>query len=95
MNVVSKRGLTELADGKRIDADTMEELQSWYRTARRATWMNLIDVRQDFSDADQLGSVLIFNVRHNRYRLIVTTEFSRGLMFIKTFLTHKEYDKKG
>lgn len=94
MNVISKRGLTEMAEGKRVGSDAMDELQSWYRTARRATWMNLIDVRQDFADVDQIGNVLVFNVRHNRYRLIVRAVYPKQKLYVKALLTHKEYDRE-
>lgn len=94
MNVISKRGLMEFAKAKRVDSETTNELSEWHRSAHAAVWRNLMDVRRDFPGADQVGAVVIFNVRHNRFRLITRVEFSKGLMFVKALLTHKEYDRE-
>jgi mRNA-degrading endonuclease HigB of HigAB toxin-antitoxin module len=54
----------------------------------------LIDVRRDFRDADQVGKVLIFNVRRNTYRMMVkVVDYRSKLLMVKDFLTHKEYGK--
>jgi mRNA interferase HigB len=94
VNVVSKRGLMELAKSKKVDSETMNELKAWFRAAHAAAWRNLGDVRKDFPATDQAGSALIFNVRHNRYRLIARVEFSKRLVFVKALLAHKEYDRE-
>jgi len=94
VNVISKRGLADLAKAKRADSGTLIELEVWYRTARAAGWRSLVDVRKDYTDADQVGSALVFNIRNNRYRLIARVEFSKRLMFVKALLTHKEYDRE-
>ena len=36
----------------------------------------------------------MFNIRHNRYRLIVYPAFSRRKLYVKALLSHKEYDRK-
>lgn len=46
-----------------------------------------------FPDADQFRSLLIFNVRHNRYRLIVKVDYRANLIMVKEFLTHSHYTK--
>ena len=94
MNVISKRGLMELAESKKVDSETRSELKAWFRAAHAAAWRSLVDVRQDFPAADQVGTALIFNVRHNRYRLIARVQFSKRLVFVKALLTHKEYDRE-
>jgi mRNA interferase HigB len=94
VNVISKRGLLEMAKGKRVDNETLDELNAWFHAAHVAAWRSLADVRRDFADADQVGSALIFNIRHNRYRLIVRAEFSVRLMLVKALLTHNEYDRE-
>jgi mRNA interferase HigB len=39
-----------------------------------------------------IGPLAIFNIRHNRYRLIVRMQFETQRVYIKEFLTHAEYD---
>ena len=94
MNVISKRGLMELAESKKVDSETRSELKTWFRAAHAAAWRSLMDVRKDFPATDQVGTALIFNVRHNRYRLIARVQFSKRLVFVKALLTHKEYDRE-
>ncbi|MGA3023681.1 MAG: type II toxin-antitoxin system HigB family toxin [Bryobacteraceae bacterium] len=91
MNVISKRGLMERA---RKHPATAGELAIWYGIARRAEWSRLEDVRADFPSADQVGRVLVFNVRWNAFRLIVTVDYPTKRLFVKALLTHKEYDRK-
>lgn len=83
-----------MAAALRIDQDTREELESWYRVARNASWRSLDDVRGHFPSADRIGAVLVFNVRHNRYRLIVRHAMPEPWLYIKALLSHKEYERK-
>ncbi len=53
-----------------------------------------MDVRADFPSADQVGDALVFNVRHNRYRLIVVAVYRVQKLYVKALLTHKEYDRE-
>ena len=91
VNVISKRGLMLEAKKHR---ETFPALENLYRTARKAKWHGLHDVRQQFPSADQVGSVLIFNVLGGNYRLITTVNYSRQHLFVKALLTHQEYDRK-
>lgn len=92
--MISKRGLKELAGQKRVDHDTFNALDGWFRIAQKAEWRNVADVQADFPSVDQVGSVLIFNIRHNRYRLIVFVVYPKQKLYLKALLTHKEYDRK-
>ena len=74
--------------------DVQSETLSWYQIARRADWASLADVRAHFPDADLVGELLVFNIRRNRYRLIVFPVFSRARLYVKALLTHKEYDRQ-
>lgn len=76
-------------------ADAAEELLRWTKAASHAVWRDLGEVRLHFPDADQYKSLLIFNIRHNHYRLIVKVDYRAKLLMVKEFLTHKEYDRGG
>ena len=92
MNVVSKRGLKQLLKGK--SSDVVTEALNWYKTASTAKWECLEDVRVQYPAADQVGDVLIFNIRFNRYRLIVFAVYPKQKLYLKALLTHKEYDRE-
>jgi mRNA interferase HigB len=91
VHVISKAGLTDLLKGKSKDVEV--EALAWFHIARAAEWKNFPEVRQTFADADLVGRLLVFNIRRNRYRLIVYPVFSRLKLYVKALLTHKEYDK--
>ena len=67
---------------------------AWYRVAKRAKWSCFEDVRRDFHSSDQVGSLLIFNLRGNAYRLIARTVYPTGRLDIKALLSPAEYDSK-
>jgi mRNA interferase HigB len=60
VNVISATTLKRYAADH---ADAAGELMRWKKTAKHAIWRSLNDVRQQFPDADQYGSLLIFNIR--------------------------------
>ncbi|MCP5109742.1 MAG: type II toxin-antitoxin system HigB family toxin [bacterium] len=91
MNVVSRRGLID-ATGRHPDA--LDEVLTWYKIARKATWKGLHEVRRTYPTVDQVGDVLIFNIRGNRYRLITRVSYQAGRLYVKGLLTHSEYDRK-
>jgi len=90
VNVISKRGLFQRAARY---ADARSALQVWFDTAVEAEWKNLEDVRKSFPATDMTGDLAIFNIRGNRYRLIVRMGFQYRRVYVKEFLTHAEYDK--
>jgi mRNA interferase HigB len=90
VNVISKRGLLKFT-AKCPDAEI--ESLDWYRVACAANWSCFADVRRTFPIADLIGEVLVFNLGHNRYRLITTVFFATRELYIKALLTHKEYDR--
>ena len=70
------------------------ELEIWYTIAKQAEWRSLTDVRVNYRSADLVGRLLIFNLLHNKYRLIVRGNFRGQALFVKAVLTHDEYNRK-
>src|SRR5438270_694920 len=92
MNVISKRGLLGCAVQHR---DALAVLMHWHKVARAAKWSHLAEVRRDFPSADQVGKVLIFDVKGNAYRLVTCVDYAKQRVFVKALMTHAEYDRKG
>lgn len=92
MNVISSTTIKRYAA---VHVDAADELLAWTKAASRSVWKDLNDVRRSFPDADQYKSLLIFNVRHNCYRLIVKADYRAKLLLVKEFLTHNEYARGG
>ena len=78
-----------------LHADAAEELLRWNKAAIHAVWRDLHEVRLHFPDADQYKSLLISNIRHNYYRLIVKADYRAKLLMFKVFLSHQEYTRGG
>lgn len=94
MHVISRPKLREFA---KRHADARSWIESWWRVATSARWENLADVRRVFLSADQVGRCLVFNACGNNYRLIVRVsyadQYQRGMLLVKHFLPHTEYDR--
>ena len=91
MHVISYRKLKEFIIKH---GDAKEPLDSWFKLASKAVWLNLLDVQKVFSSAEAVGNFTVFNIKGNKYRLIVSIDYTKQLIFIKYVLTHAEYDKE-
>ena len=91
MHVISRCGLIDAAAKH---ADALDQILAWYKVVRRASWKGLHDVRRQFPSADQVGDVLIFNIKGNHYRLITRVNYQVGRIYVKAVLTHAEYNRK-
>ena len=68
---------------------------------KSARWRNFEELRASFPDADDVDGFVVFNIRHNRYRLIVAVHYAKridrrltlGHVYIGSFMAHKEYDR--
>jgi mRNA interferase HigB len=83
---------TLLADAAQ-HPDAIAPLKSWYRTVKAEQWQNLEEVRKVYRDAEAVGNFTVFNIKGNKYRLIVSTNYEKQRIYYKYFLTHAEYDK--
>jgi mRNA interferase HigB len=87
-----KRFLEKLA-GHRDHRALETSLDAWYEEAVRADWKNPSDIKASFGSASFVGADrVVFNIKGNSYRLIVAVNYRRGILFIKWFGTHRQYD---
>jgi len=73
--------------------DVKNQIDSWNETVKKAEWQNLENVRNIYRDAEAVGNFTVFNIKGNKYRLIVGINYEQQIIFYKYFLTHAEYDK--
>lgn len=74
---------------------------SWIKIVKLARWRNFVELRTSFPDADDVDGFVVFNIKHNRYRLITAVHYAKtidrrltlGHVYIGAFLTHKDYDR--
>lgn len=91
MHVISYRRLREFTEKH---ADSRDALDDWYRIAVKASWSNLVEVQTVFPKAEAVSNFTVFNIKGNRYRLIVSIDYEGQLIYLKYVLTHAEYDKE-
>ena len=93
MRIVSHRRLVEFYSSEG-HGDSQAALERWYNMAEAAEWKNLSDIKVDFPSTDYVGNQhYVFNIRGNKYRLVVVVKFTIGHIFIRYVGTHSEYDK--
>ena len=92
MHVFSKSAWREVVQK---DHTLEGPISEWYKIAKAAEWQNLVDVRRVYPHADYVEPYTVFNLRGNKYRLIVKIEYRRQMIFVKHLLTHEEYDRGG
>lgn len=93
MRIISHRKLKEFYETPGRE-DSKVALERWYQIVEEAEWCNFSDIRTDFPDADYVGNQhYVFNIRGNKYRLVVVIEFTIGRLFVRFVGTHSEYDK--
>ena len=93
MRIVSHKRLREFYQIPGRE-DSKIALERWYEIADAAEWHSFADVKADFGDVDFVGNQhFVFNIRGNKYRLVVVIKFVMGYLFIRFVGTHDEYDK--
>lgn len=90
MHLIAIRKLRKDAN---VYPDVAQAIEAWYRVIKSAQWRNLEDVRLVYRDAEAVGNFTVFNIKGNKYRLIVGMDYQSQTVFYKYLLTHAEYDK--
>ncbi len=73
-------------------------LSGWLASARSAEWRTFGDVKRDYPSADGVKLpngrvVIVFNVKGNQCRLMVSVNYSEQTANVREVLTHAEYSK--
>jgi mRNA interferase HigB len=91
VRIISRKALRDFADEHK-DAET--PLDDWYRTAKRAHWINIVDVRRTYPHADAVGDFTVFNIGGNKYRLATHIKYPSRRIYIRHVMTHEEYSRE-
>ena len=84
----------KLKEASVLYPDVKEVVNNFYKKVGNSAWQNLIDVQQDYRDAESVGNFTVFNIKGNKYRLILDIDYEEQVAYFKYFLTHSEYDKE-
>lgn len=74
--------------------DARPALEFWYDTIEKTNFKSPNEVIKFFKNADMVGNGrIVFNITHNKYRLIAKFEYEKQFVFVRFLGTHTEYDK--
>jgi len=97
MRIIARRTLREFVAsraGHKDQSALKSALDAWFEEVRKARWKSTADVKRHYATASVVSAErAVFNVRGNRYRLIVSVDFEKQIVWIKWLGTHRDYDR--
>ncbi|MGB7503469.1 MAG: type II toxin-antitoxin system HigB family toxin [Azonexus sp.] len=70
-----------------------QPLKSWADEARKAMWAQPSEIKEQYRNASILKNRrVVFNIKGNDYRLVVSVAYQYQAVYVKFIGTHKEYD---
>ena len=73
--------------------DAEQPLKSWVDEVKKANWSQPADIKAQYRSASVLKNRrVVFNIKGNDYRIIVSVAYSVGFVYVKFIGTHKQYD---
>lgn len=91
MRIVSRKAIQ---DATAKHPEWGASLNAWYKIAKTADWNDFAELRNSWKRSDVVGRFVVFDVSHNRCRLIATVKYKWKMVYVRHVLSHAEYDKK-
>ncbi len=97
MRIIARRTLRTFVDklaGRKDQRAVGAALDAWYAEVSRTVWRNSAGVKRLYATASIVGADrIVFNIKGNDYRLVVSVDYEKSIVWIKWVGTHKEYDR--
>ncbi len=91
MRIISRKALRVFWEKH---SDARQSLQAWYVDVKKARWKSPADIKKVYRNASFVGNNrVVFNIKGNKYRVIVAVQYKFQLVFIRFVGTHQEYDR--
>ena len=91
MRIISKKVLREFWEKH---ADSEQQLKSWFQETNGVEWKNTKQIKKEYPSASFLAdNRVVFNIKGNKYRLIVKINYDYSMVWVRFIGTHAEYDK--
>lgn len=91
MRIISKKILREFWEKH---SDSQQQLKSWFQGAQNAEWKSPKTIKKEYPSASILEeNRVVFNIKGNKYRLIVKINYDYQMVWVRFIGTHAEYDK--
>jgi len=91
VRIISKKIIREFWE-KHTDSE--QQLKSWFQETNAIEWKNPKQIKKEYPSASFLpDNRVVFNIKGNKYRLIVKINYDYGMVWVRFIGTHAEYDK--
>ncbi|MEA3463609.1 MAG: type II toxin-antitoxin system HigB family toxin [Patescibacteria group bacterium] len=91
MKIVNRKVLD---DFKQKHVEVRSQVDAWEAETNAAGWNMPSDIKKRYAAASFLAdNHVVFNLKGNRYRLLVQVSFKNKIVFIKKIGSHNEYMK--
>ena len=69
-------------------------LETWHGVVKAARWQTPADMKATYGHASVLkGGRVVFNIAGNSFRMVAMIDYQRGIVRVRWFGTHAEYNK--
>jgi mRNA interferase HigB len=91
VRIISRKSLREFWEKH---PDAQQPLQAWYFDVKQCRWKGPADIKNTYRNASFLAdNRVVFNIKGNKYRVVVAVQYDFGIVYIRFAGTHKDYDK--
>ena len=91
MRIIARRTLREFWEKH---PNIRRSLEAWHADTKKADWQSPSDIKRIYRNASFVANNrVVFNIKGNQYRLIVSINYKHGIVYIRFIGTHSEYDK--
>ena len=74
--------------------DCEQQLKSWHQEAVKESWKTPNYIKSNFPTSSIIAdNRIVFNIKGNKYRLVVKINYDFGIIWIRFIGTHAQYDK--
>ncbi len=90
MRVIAIKKLQEFGERH---TDSRQPLLAWYNEVKKENWDTPNDVKLRYPSASILrGNRVVFNIKGNKYRLVVEVNYSKQVVYVKFVGSHQQYN---
>ena len=97
MRIIARRTLRAFVAsraGHKDQSALKSALDAWFEEVRKARWKSSADVKRLYATASVVSAErIVFNIKGHGYRLVVSVDFEKGIVWIKWLGTHRAYDR--
>ncbi|MEH2382765.1 MAG: type II toxin-antitoxin system HigB family toxin [Nostoc sp.] len=91
MRIIARSTLREFWE---VHTEIEQALRAWIDDVAQANWQSPADIKSVYANASFIANNrVVFNIKGNKYRLIVHVRYDISIIFIRFVGSHAEYDK--